>query len=77
MLRTAEVVLMSALSRHETRGAHAMKEYPKRDDINFLKYTLVYYNGSAAGNYDNVISDPTITWFPVTFTRYAPVERHY
>jgi succinate dehydrogenase / fumarate reductase flavoprotein subunit len=77
MLRTAEVVLMSALSRHETRGAHAMNEYPKRDDINFLKHTLVYYNGSATGNYDNTSSDPTITWFPVTFTRYAPVERHY
>jgi succinate dehydrogenase / fumarate reductase, flavoprotein subunit len=34
MIRTAEVVLMAALNRHETRGAHAMKEYPKRDDVN-------------------------------------------
>jgi succinate dehydrogenase / fumarate reductase flavoprotein subunit len=69
MLRTAEVVLMGALNRHETRGAHAMMEYPKRDDINFLKHTLAYYTGCAA--------DPKIQWFPVTFTHYAPVERHY
>jgi succinate dehydrogenase / fumarate reductase, flavoprotein subunit len=78
MLRTAEVVLISALSRHETRGAHAMNEYPKRDDIKFLKHTLVYYNGSAAPTDDSTSgSRSIIAWFPVTFTRYAPVERHY
>jgi succinate dehydrogenase / fumarate reductase flavoprotein subunit len=78
MIRIAEVVLMSALSRHETRGAHALNEYPKRDDINFLKHTLVYYIGSATGNYDNVSgSHPTVSWSPITFTCYAPVERHY
>jgi succinate dehydrogenase / fumarate reductase, flavoprotein subunit len=69
MFRIAEVVLLSAINRHESRGAHAMAEYPKRDDINFLKHTLVYYT-----NHSN---EPKIGWFPVTFTRYAPVERHY
>lgn len=46
MFRTAEVVLMEALNRHETRGAHAMMEYPGRNDINFLKHTLAYYRHS-------------------------------
>jgi succinate dehydrogenase / fumarate reductase flavoprotein subunit len=71
MIRTAEVVLVGALNRHETRGAHARTDYPNRDDINFLKHTLAYYKISDA---DDV---PMIKWFPVTFTRYAPVERHY
>jgi succinate dehydrogenase / fumarate reductase flavoprotein subunit len=73
MFRTAEVVLMGALNRHETRGAHAMMEYPKRDDINFLKHTLAYYTNT----YDNNSGCPMMEWFPVTFTHYAPVERHY
>jgi succinate dehydrogenase / fumarate reductase flavoprotein subunit len=71
MIRIAEVVLMGALNRHETRGAHAMMEYPNRDDINFLKHTLAYYQSSSDRQ------QPKQEWFPVTFTRYAPVERHY
>jgi succinate dehydrogenase / fumarate reductase, flavoprotein subunit len=66
MLRIAEVVLIGALTRQETRGAHARTDYPKRDDENFLKHTLVYY-GEA----------PKVTWHPVTITRYVPMERKY
>jgi succinate dehydrogenase / fumarate reductase flavoprotein subunit len=66
MLRIAEVVLMGALSRQETRGAHARTDYPKRDDVNFLKHTLAYYG-----------KQPKIAWHPVTITRYAPMERKY
>jgi succinate dehydrogenase / fumarate reductase, flavoprotein subunit len=73
MFRTAEVVLIGALNRHETRGAHAMMEYPKRDDIKFLKHTLAYYTNTCDDNYGY----PKMEWFPVTFTHYAPVERHY
>jgi succinate dehydrogenase / fumarate reductase flavoprotein subunit len=66
MLRIAEVVLTGALSRQETRGAHARTDYPKRDDVNFLKHTLAYYG-----------KQPKIAWHPVTITRYAPMERKY
>jgi succinate dehydrogenase / fumarate reductase flavoprotein subunit len=66
MLRIAEVVLMGALSRQETRGAHARTDYPRRDDENFLKHTLAYYG-----------KQPKIAWHPVTITRYAPMERKY
>ena len=68
MLRTAEVVLMGAINRKESRGAHARIDYSNRDDINFLKHTLAYYNSE---------DEPRLTWHPVTFTRYAPVERKY
>jgi succinate dehydrogenase / fumarate reductase flavoprotein subunit len=68
MLRTAEVVLMGAINRKESRGAHARLDYANRDDINYLKHTLAYYNSE---------NEPKLEWHPVTFTRYAPVERKY
>jgi succinate dehydrogenase / fumarate reductase flavoprotein subunit len=68
MLRTAEVVLIGALNRRESRGAHSRTDYLYRDDTNFLKHTLAYFTGNAG---------PKMTWHPVTFTRYAPVERKY
>jgi succinate dehydrogenase / fumarate reductase, flavoprotein subunit len=67
MLRIAEVVLMGAYIRQESRGAHARTDFPKRDDLNFLKHTLAYYSNDR----------PLMAWHPVTFTRYAPVERKY
>jgi succinate dehydrogenase / fumarate reductase, flavoprotein subunit len=67
MLRTAEVVFIGALNRRESRGAHARIDYPKRDDLNFLKHTLAYFASDG----------PKMAWHPVTFTRYAPVERKY
>jgi succinate dehydrogenase / fumarate reductase flavoprotein subunit len=68
MVRTAEVVLVGALNRKESRGAHSRTDYPTRDDVNFLRHTLAYYGGEGA---------PKMAWHPVTFTQYAPVERKY
>ncbi|MGG7379621.1 succinate dehydrogenase/fumarate reductase flavoprotein subunit, partial [Escherichia coli] len=44
MLRVAEVVLMGALNRCESRGAHSRTDHQSRDDINFLKHTLAYFS---------------------------------
>lgn len=63
------MILLGALNRHESRGAQARVDYPKRDDVNFLKHTLVYYKGPE--------TEPFIDLFPVTITRYTPVERRY
>jgi succinate dehydrogenase / fumarate reductase flavoprotein subunit len=68
MIRTAEVVLVGALNRKESRGAHSRTDYAIRDDANFLRHTLAYFAGEGA---------PRMAWHPVTFTRYAPVERKY
>ncbi|HEV8386154.1 MAG TPA: succinate dehydrogenase/fumarate reductase flavoprotein subunit [Nitrososphaera sp.] len=68
MIRTAEVVLVGALNRKESRGAHSRTDYPTRDDVNYLRHTLAYLGGEG---------EPRMAWHPVRLTRYAPVERKY
>jgi succinate dehydrogenase / fumarate reductase flavoprotein subunit len=67
MLDLAEVTIVSALARTESRGAHSRLDYPKRDDQNFLKHTLAYC--TEAG--------PRLEYIPVTITKWAPVARTY
>ncbi len=67
IIRIAEIVLIGALSRQESRGAHARIDFPNRDDVNYLKHTLAYYTHEG----------PEIRWHHVKMTRYAPVERKY
>jgi len=67
MIRIAEVVLIGAINRKESRGSHARTDYPDRDDTNFLHHTLAYYDPNA----------PIMKKHPVTITKYKPVERKY
>ena len=67
MLRVAEAVIVSALNREESRGAHSRTDYPERDDVNWLKHTLIR----------DVNGRLEITYKPVTITRFQPEERRY
>jgi len=46
MLKLAICVAYGALLRIESRGAHYREDYPKRDDVNWLKRTLTYWPDS-------------------------------
>ncbi len=67
LLALAEVTTVSALARQESRGGHAREDYPKRDDVNWLKHTLAWAK-------DGEIE---LSYKPVVITRYQPKERVY
>ena len=72
LLDLAELVVISALERKETRGGHAREDYPNRDDVNFMRHTMGYQRMSADGS-----TEVQLDYKPVTITRYQPMERKY
>jgi L-aspartate oxidase len=46
MSRVAHAILASAMARTESRGAHFRNDFPKRDDENFRKHSVVGSNGN-------------------------------
>jgi succinate dehydrogenase / fumarate reductase flavoprotein subunit len=67
LLDLAEVTAYSALNRTESRGAHWREDFPKRDDVNWLKHTFV---ASRTGGLE-------VSYKPVTITKFEPKERKY
>ncbi|OYT51628.1 hypothetical protein B6U66_03605 [Candidatus Bathyarchaeota archaeon ex4484_135] len=67
MLDVAEVIIVSALARTESRGAHYRLDYPRRDDENWLKHTLAYWTPEG----------PRLAYEPVVITRWKPTARKY
>ena len=67
MFRAAETILVGAINRRESRGAHSRIDYPDRNDEEFLHHTLAYWGPG----------EPVMKTHPVTITNYEPVERKY
>jgi succinate dehydrogenase / fumarate reductase flavoprotein subunit len=67
LLDLAEVLVESALVRQESRGAHFREDFPKRDDLHWLKHTLAYKGEKGI----------EFRYKPVTITRFEPKERKY
>ncbi|MHB8917339.1 MAG: fumarate reductase flavoprotein subunit, partial [Desulfocucumaceae bacterium] len=69
MLKLALCISYGALTRTESRGSHAREDFPKRDDVNWLKRTLAYWKeGSEL---------PELRYEPVKITELPPGDRGY
>jgi len=69
LLDTAEAMAHSAIAREESRGSHQRIDgFNKRDDENFLKHSLAYYQADKS---------PKIDYSDVTITKSQPGVRAY
>jgi len=68
LLNFAELIVSGALSREESRGAHSRVDFPKRDDVNWLKHTLAWKKPEGGVRFE---------WRKVVITKYEPKERVY
>ena len=67
MLDLTEVIAIGALLREETRGSHYRRDFPKRNDTDWLKHTLVTLKDGK----------PEVSYRGVRITKYKPEERKY
>lgn len=67
MLELAEAIAAGALAREESRGAHSRLDFPKRDDVNWMRHTLAYRTADG----------PRLEYELVVQTKWQPEERKY
>jgi succinate dehydrogenase / fumarate reductase, flavoprotein subunit len=72
LLDLAEVLVVSARARNESRGGHFREDYPTRDDVNFMRHTMAYRVRDTQGHVEI-----RLDYKPVVMTRYQPMERKY
>jgi succinate dehydrogenase flavoprotein subunit len=72
LLDLAEVLVVSARARNESRGGHFREDYQHRDDVNFMRHTMAYRATGEDGT-----SAVRLDYKPVVVTRYQPMERKF
>jgi succinate dehydrogenase / fumarate reductase flavoprotein subunit len=67
MLEMADCLVTGALARTESRGAHTRLDHPERDDEEWMRHTLAWYDGGKV----------RLDYKEVTVTRFEPMVRSY
>ena len=68
MLDCGESIIRSALERKESRGAHTHVEHPERNDVDWLKHTILTRRSDGTTE---------MSFAPVKITRWKPEVRTY
>jgi len=70
LVETAKATMVSADARKESRGAHAHRDCPDRDDANWMKHTLWYSEG-------NRLDYKPVNTKPLTVETFQPKKRTF
>ena len=62
LLDIADTIVVSALGREESRGAHYRADFPTRNDSAWLRHTVSHHQADG----------PRLSYVPVTITRFPP-----
>jgi succinate dehydrogenase / fumarate reductase flavoprotein subunit len=67
LLDIAECIALGALNREESRGSHARRDFPERDDTGWLRHSV----------FTRADDGPECSFAPVSITRFQPEQRSY
>ena len=70
LVETAKATIVSAEARKESRGAHAHRDFPDRDDANWIKHSLYYTEG-------NRLDYKPVNMKPLTVETFEPKVRTF
>ena len=70
LIETAKSTIVSAEARKESRGAHAHRDFPERDDANWIRHSLWYSDG-------NRLDYKPVNMKPLTVETFKPKARTF